>query len=187
MIRSSSLFCIFIFALTSPAQEPQGFDRLLFHAAPKPLSAEAKTSDWPRMLGPTDDGKSPETHLLHDWGPAGPKKVWEVTKGDGYTSPSIVGDYCVIFHALDNKETVECLHRETGKRFWNFGYEIQYQDRLGYANGPRCRPVIREDCVVSLGEKNMPPCLDLKTGAGRDSFDSRRQGLRERGWEGRED
>ncbi len=165
MIRSSSLFCIFIFALISPAQEPQGFDRLLFHAAPKPLSAEAKTSDWPRMLGPTDDGKSPETHLLHDWGPAGPKKVWEVTKGDGYTSPSIVGDYCVIFHALDNKETVECLHRETGKRFWNFGYEIQYQDRLGYANGPRGSPVIGEDCVVTLGVTSMLHCLDLKTGA----------------------
>ena len=165
MIRSSSLFCIFIAALTATAQEPQAFDRLLFHAEPKPLSAKAKTSDWPRMLGPTDDAKSPETHLLHDWGPSGPKKVWQVTKGDGYTAPSIVGDYCVIFHALDEKETVECLQRETGKRFWMFDYPISYQDRLGYANGPRGSPVIGEDCVVTLGVTSMLHCLDLKTGA----------------------
>ena len=114
MIRSSSLFCIFVAALTAAAQEPQAFDRLLFHAEPKPLSDKAKTNDWPRMLGPTDDVKSPETHLLHDWGPSGPKKVWQVTKGDGYTSPSIVGDYCVIFHALNEKGAPRARRRCRG-------------------------------------------------------------------------
>lgn len=165
MNRSSSVFCLLFITLPLLAQEPQTFDRLKFHAAPKPLSPLAKTSDWPRMLGPSDDVSSPETHLLHDWGAAGPKKVWEVAKGDGYTSPSIVGDYCVIFHALDGKETVECLHRETGRRYWSIDYPISYQDRLGYANGPRGSPVIAAGSVVTMGVTSMLHCLDLKTGA----------------------
>lgn len=167
MNHSSSVFCLLFITLPLLGQEPQAFDRLKFHSAPQPLSAKAETSDWPRMLGPTDDAKSPETHLIHDWGAAGPKKVWEVAKGDGYTSPSIVGDYCVIFHALDDKEIVECLHRETGRRYWAFDYPISYQDRLGYANGPRGSPVIADGCVVTLGVTSMLHCLDLKTGAVR--------------------
>ena len=160
----SSLFCFAIITLLSHAEEPQSFDRLKFHAAPKPLSAKAKTSDWPRLLGPSDNAISPETNLLHDWPAAGPKKVWEVTKGEGYTSPIITGDYCLLFHALNEKETVECLHRETGKRYWSFDYPISYQDRLGYANGPRTSPVIAGDKVLTLGVTSQLHCLELKTG-----------------------
>ncbi len=163
MKLSSSILCLISFS-AAVAQEPQAFDRLKSFASPGPLSPEAKTSDWPRMLGPNDAPVSPETHLLHDWPVAGPKKLWEVAKGDGYTSPSIVGDRCVIFHALDEKETVECLHAETGKRFWSFDYPISYQDRLGYANGPRTSPVIADDCVITLGVTSQLHCLDLKTG-----------------------
>src|SRR6478752_6520590 len=75
------------------APAPQPFDRLTFHAAPKPLSAEAKTADWHRLLGPHDNATSPETHLLHELPNDGPSKVWEVKKGEGYTSPAIDGDF----------------------------------------------------------------------------------------------
>ena len=165
MNPSSSLICTLLVTLSAAAQEPQSFDRLTFHQAPKPLHDQAKTSDWPRMLGPTDDAKSPETHLLHDWGETGPLKVWEITKGDGYTGPSIVGEHCVLFHALDDKETVECVQATTGKRYWAFDYAIQYRDRLGYANGPRGSPVIGDGMVVTLGVTAMLHCLDLKTGS----------------------
>ena len=83
------------------APEPQAFDRLTFKAAPAPLKQGAKTGDWPRFLGPTDDLRSPETMLLHDLPPTGPAQVWAVSKGEGYTSPAIEGDFLVIFHALN--------------------------------------------------------------------------------------
>jgi hypothetical protein len=79
------------------APAPQPFDRLTFHAPPKALNAEAKTSDWHRLLGPHDDATSPETHLLHDLPKDGPPKVWEVKKAEGYTSPAIEGNYLVFF------------------------------------------------------------------------------------------
>ena len=78
----------------APFKGPTGaFDRQTFHAAPKPLSKDAKTSDWPRVLGPTDDAISPETHLSKKWAAAEPKTVWEVAMGEGYNSPAISGDW----------------------------------------------------------------------------------------------
>jgi len=146
------------------AQEPQAFDRLTFHAAPKALSSSAKISDWPRVLGPHDDASSTETPLLKKWPETGPKAVWEVATGEAYTSPAISGDYCVIFHALEGTETIECLHRETGKRFWIKDYPIEYQDRYGFGNGPRGSPVIADGVVVALGVTSMLHAFDLKTG-----------------------
>jgi outer membrane protein assembly factor BamB len=147
-----------------PAPLAQGFDRLTFHAKPKPLPQEAHTSDWPRVLGPNDDATSPETHLLHDFSPAGPPLVWEVRKGEGYTSPAIAGGFAVIFHALDGKETIEVLDAETGRRFWSHQYPIAYKDRYGFANGPRGSPVIADGRVVTVGVTCVMTCLDLKTG-----------------------
>ena len=148
----------------APAPQPQAFDRLTFHAKPKPLSAEAKTADWPRVLGPTHDVTTTETHLLHEFPQGGPAKVWEVTKGDGYTSPAIVDDFVVIFHALKGRETIECLQRETGQRYWSADYPITYKDRYGFANGPRGSPVIAEGRVITVGVTGVLTCLDLKTG-----------------------
>ena len=146
------------------APVPQPFERLTFHAAPKPISKNAKTADWPRLLGPNDNVTSPETHLLHDWPPAGPAKVWEVRKGDGYTSPAISGAMLVLFHSLDGKETIECLQTETGRRFWKQDYAIEYKDRYGFSNGPRGSPIISEGRVVTIGVTSILTCLDLKTG-----------------------
>ncbi len=147
------------------AQEPQTFDRLTFHAAPKPLSASAKTSDWQRVLGPQDNCTTSESPLLKAWPESGPKPVWEVAMGEGYTSPAISGDFCIIFHELEKKEAVECLHRETGRRFWIKDYPIEYQDRYGFGGGPRGSPVIAGDVVVTLGVTSMLHAFELKTGA----------------------
>jgi len=144
--------------------EPVEFERLKFHAKPKPLAAGAVTADWPHMLGPTYDATSPETALLKSWPEAGPAKVWEIEKGEGYTTPSIADEFCVLFHALDRRETVECVHSETGRRFWSVDYEIAYQDRLGYANGPRGSATISDDRVLTLGVTSILQCLELKTG-----------------------
>lgn len=148
----------------APAPEPQAFDRLTFHAKPKPLSKEARPSDWPRVLGPNDDATSPETRLLQEFPKTGPALVWEVKKGEGYTSPAIVDGVAVIFHALEGKETVEGLDAETGRRFWSHEYPIRYKDRYGFANGPRGSPVIAGGRVVTVGVTSVMTCLDLKTG-----------------------
>lgn len=173
-MKNSSRLFLLLFALNvCSAQE--AFDRLTFHAAPKPLAAEAKTSDWPRVLGPTNDAHSPETHLLKTWGQNEPKPVWEVQMGEAYNSPAISGDFCVIFHALEDKETIECLHRETGKRFWSQDYPVSYQDRYGFGNGPRGSPVIADGIVVTFGVTAELRAFDLKTGKALWQHDLRKE------------
>lgn len=156
-------FCLAVCPLL--AQEPQAFDRLKSHATAPPLAVGAVTADWPRLLGPSDDLSTPERPLRKEWPEGGPTLLWEVAMGEGYTSPAVSGNFCVIFHALEGKETVECLHRETGKRYWSRGYPIEYQDRYGFGNGPRGSPVIADGVVVTLGVTSVLCAHDLRTGA----------------------
>lgn len=162
-MKNPSRLFLLVFAL-NVCHAQEAFDRLTYFGAPKPLAKEAQTSDWPRVLGPADDATSPETHLLKSWPQGKPVTLWEVQMGEGYNSPAISGDYCVIFHALERKETIECLQRETGKRFWSYDYAISYQDRYGFGNGPRSSPVIADGVVVTYGVTGELRALDLKTG-----------------------
>lgn len=164
---SRSFFCLgLVFAAASNlgAAEAQSFDRLIFHSAPRPLAAKAVTSDWPHVLGPAHNASTPESPLLKDLKQTPPKLVWEVATGEGYTSPAIVEDFCVLFHAMESRETVECLHRETGQRFWTSSYPIEYQDRYGFSNGPRSSPSVAEGVVVTLGVTSELHAWDLHTG-----------------------
>lgn len=149
---------------TAPATESTTFEQLTYHAAPKPLSPDAVTANWPRFLGPSDDGKTPETMLINTFPEGGPKKVWEMDKGSGYTSPVVVDGRLVFFDRIDGDEVTDCLDPETGRRFWRHSDEVSYTDRYGFNNGPRASAVIAEGKVVTLGVTSRLTCLDLASG-----------------------
>ncbi|MEX2579373.1 MAG: PQQ-binding-like beta-propeller repeat protein [Verrucomicrobiales bacterium] len=153
----------------SPEAGP--FDRLVSHPEPKPLASDAVTADWPRFLGPNDDGTSPETHLLDAFPEGGLRKVWEVEKGSGYTSAIVGEGRLVLFDRIGDEETVDCLDPATGERFWHYGYPVVYTDRYGFSDGPRASAVIvagegegDRDKVYTLGVTSTLTCLDLATG-----------------------
>lgn len=125
----------------------------------------AAALDWPTLLGPTHNMVSTETNLLQKFPPGGPPLVWQVPKGDGYSSPSVVGDRLILFHRLDNDEVVDCLGARDGKPIWRFRYPTSYRDRYGYNHGPRSSPVIAGDSVFTFGAEGKLHCLDLATGA----------------------
>lgn len=135
-----------------------------FHTKPKPLPPGAVTHDWKAFLGPTHNGWSTETKLLQTWPSAGPTLVWEMRKGTGYSSPAIAGDRLVYMHRVGNQERVDCLHPETGQKYWEFSYPTDFEDRYGYNNGPRASPVIDGDLVYTYGAQGKLHCLNIKTG-----------------------
>ena len=135
-----------------------------FYAAPKPLPAGAVTEDWPAFLGPRRDGVSRETKLLKQWPEGGPRLVWALERGSGYSSPSVVGRNLVYMHRMGAREIVVCLHCETGRQRWQFGYPTTYEDRYGFGNGPRATPVIDNGHVYTIGSEGQLHCLDLETG-----------------------
>ena len=144
--------------------EPRKQDELKFRAAPKPLAPGAVTHEWRRFLGPTMDGISSETPLLKQFGKGGPPIVWEVAKGEGYAAPAVVSGRVVLFHRVEDEEIVECLHAETGQRFWKYAYAMSYRDRYGFDGGPRCQPVSDGECVYTFGVAGKLTCLNLTTG-----------------------
>jgi outer membrane protein assembly factor BamB len=135
-----------------------------FHSKPKPLPAGAVSHDWPAFLGPTHNGVSTETKLLRAFPPQGLTLVWEMRKGTGYSSPAISGDRLVFLHRQANQEIVECLHPETGERYWMFSYPTTFEDRYGYNNGPRASPVIDGGRVYTYGAQGKLHCFRLDTG-----------------------
>ncbi len=158
-------FAFLPLGVLAAAEAPQPFKELKFHAPPRALPANATTEDWPHFLGPHLDATTRETKLLDRWPAAGPKLVWEMTRGEGYACPTIAGGRLVYFHRVGERETVDCLDPETGRRFWRYDYAVAYEDRYGFSPGPRASAVIDEGRVFIVGVTALLHCLDLKTGA----------------------
>lgn len=146
------------------AAKAQKYERVTFHGAPKPLPKGAVTHDWKTFLGPTHNGVSTETKLIKTFPPAGPKIVWEMETGNGYSSPSIQGEHLVYVHRIRDEVVVECLHPQTGDKYWEHRYDTTYADRYGYSDGPRASPVIDDDRVYLLGVEGTLICFELTTG-----------------------
>src|SRR5262249_33146335 len=66
-------------------------------APPAPLPARlpggpaARADDWPQWLGPRRDGVWRETGILAKFPVGGPKVVWRVDLGAGFTGPAVAG------------------------------------------------------------------------------------------------
>jgi len=144
--------------------EAVSFDRLTYHRAPKALPAGAVSEDWPRFLGPRHDLHSKETKLLKSFPEGGLRKVWEVERGTGHAPPVVAGTRLVMFHALNGREVIECLHPETGKRYWKFDYAVRLGSSFGIEDAPRSGPVIDGDLVFVVGVRGDLHCLDLGSG-----------------------
>ncbi|WP_372366956.1 PQQ-binding-like beta-propeller repeat protein [Candidatus Uabimicrobium sp. HlEnr_7] len=136
---------------------------LTIYNPPKPLNPEARTHDWKKFLGPTQNAISTETHLLKSF-PKSLKPIWEVRKGQGYASVAVVDRRVILFHRVRDQEIVECLHSENGKRFWKYAYPVDYRDRYGFGNGPRCQPIVDGEYIYTLGVKGKLHCLHLRSG-----------------------
>ncbi len=135
-----------------------------FHKAPNSLSKDAVTCDWTSFLGPAHNAYSSETKILKKFPASGPPLVWEVSKGTSYSSPAIAGDKLVFFHRRGNLELVECLHPENGRKYWQYAYPTEFEDRYGYNNGPRASPIIDGERVYTMGAQGRFHCLDLTNG-----------------------
>lgn len=164
LLGAAAVVFIAIFAAINIQKAEPESDATL-HAPPKPLPTGAATSDWPSPFGPTHNLVSSETNLLHAWPATGPTLVWELPAGEGWAAPAVQGERLVYFHRVADREVVECLHAQTGERFWKFDYPTNYRDRYGFNNGPRASPVIDEKRVYLLGVEGKLHCLNLESGA----------------------
>jgi len=134
-------------------------------AAPrKPTRPAATGVDWPGFLGPGGDSKSPETGILTEWGPCGPPLVWHRPLGTGYGIGSVAKGRFYQFDRHEDQARLTCLDARTGEEIWKFEYPTEYEDLLGYNNGPRCSPVVDGDRVYLFGAEGMLHCVQADNG-----------------------
>ena len=125
---------------------------------------KSQGADWPRILGPSDNCTTTESGLLRKFPAGGLRAVWEMPLGSGMGGPAISGGRIVVFHRLEERETVECRDAASGKAQWKFDYEAPYQPRYGGGAGPRTSPVIAGGRVFVFGVSGRMHCLDLASG-----------------------
>lgn len=128
------------------------------------LWTRKKGVDWPDFLGPNRDSKSSETGIISPWPEAGLKIVWQRELQTGYGIGSISKGRLYQLERQGNEATLLCLKAETGDELWRFQYPTDYEDLLGYNNGPRCSPVIDGDRVYIYGAEGMLHCLRTSDG-----------------------
>jgi len=141
-------------------------------------SLSARAADWPQWMGPTRDGVWTETGVTEKFPAKGPRKVWQVPAGGGYSGPAVVGGRVYLFEyvrtmgdpandplkraALTGTEQVRCLDAKTGKELWKHAYACPYA--VSYPCGPRCTPTVAGGRVYALGAMGCLYCLDAATG-----------------------
>ena len=129
------------------------------------LSAEADdkdTAEWAQWRGPNRDGISSETGFLKSWSQEGPKVLWQIPLGDGYSGISIAQDKIYTMFAEGDDEFVICLNASDGVEVWRFRSGTKFTEQRG--DGPRSMPTVHGDSVFALGTEGKLYALDAHDG-----------------------
>jgi outer membrane protein assembly factor BamB len=125
-------------------------------------SADLAASDWPQWLGPNRNGSSPETGLLVNWPAAGPKVLWKVPGGDGYSSIVVADGRAITLVQRDGKEWCVALDAVKGTPLWKKEIGPEFKNRFG--NGPRSTPTIDGPRVYVQSVSGPLVCLEAASG-----------------------
>lgn len=117
--------------------------------------------DWPQFLGPD---RNATTAAPVGWKGPAPPVLWKRPVGQGFAGPIVAGDKLLIFHRVNDKETLDCLDAVTGKPVWSSGYRSTYTDDFGFDEGPRSTPCVSDGRVYTLGADGAFNCWELATG-----------------------
>ena len=128
------------------------------------VSSRLPAGDWPQILGPQRSGVAGQESLASEWSKAGPPKVWDAPVGSGYAGVAVSGETVIVFHRLQNEETVTALDVASGKKLWSQGYPTTYRPQIEDSDGPRAVPVIQDGRVITFGAQGVLSAWDLKTG-----------------------
>ena len=79
-------------------------------------------TDWPRWRGPNMNGISAETGWLAKWSAEGPKQLWKVNVGAGYSAVAVGKGRLYTMGNRKNTDTIWCLNAATGEELWKQSY-----------------------------------------------------------------
>jgi outer membrane protein assembly factor BamB len=122
----------------------------------------ANAADWPQWRGPQRNGSSPETGLLTKWPKEGPKVLWKVQGGDGYSSIVVADGRAITLVQKDGMEWAIALDAVKGTKLWEKQVGPLYKN--GYGNGPRSTPTIAGKLIYVQSVSGPLVCLNAENG-----------------------
>jgi len=123
------------------------------------LAAKA-TREWHQWLGPDRNNISAETTWSADWGQDGPKVLWKINVGTGWSGVAVSQGRAFTMGNKDKTDTVFCLDAETGEVKWKKSYPCP----AGSHPGPRCTPTVDGDRVYTVSNQGNIICFRVADG-----------------------
>ncbi|MCE5185814.1 MAG: PQQ-like beta-propeller repeat protein [Planctomycetaceae bacterium] len=127
-------------------------------------SPSASTASWPGFRGPQRNGVfHTDVELARQWAAQGPKKLWQLTLGEGYAAPAVHNGrvYLIDYDAQRQCDAIRCFSLDDGKEIWRYSYPVKIKRNHGMS---RTVPAVNDDFVVTMGPRCHVTCLDAKTG-----------------------
>jgi outer membrane protein assembly factor BamB len=126
------------------------------------LLAPSLAADWPQFRGPNRDGISDETGLLASWPEGGPRELWRIALGEGFSGISVVDGRIFTLYASGDDELAGCFDAATGEARWTYRLDSKWEDRFG--NGPRSTPTVDGGLVYVLSANGKLAALNVEDG-----------------------
>ncbi|HET6373352.1 MAG TPA: PQQ-binding-like beta-propeller repeat protein [Candidatus Polarisedimenticolia bacterium] len=126
------------------------------------LAADPAKMLWPQYRGPDRSGISSETGLLKVWPAEGPKVLWKVPLGDGYSGISVAGDRLYTMHSQGGDDVIACFNARDGKEVWRTRVEARWTDEMG--DGPRSTPTVDGGVVYAVSSRGLLVAVAADTG-----------------------
>lgn len=127
--------------------------------------------DWPQWRGTSRDAAWTEPGIVRALPPAGPKILWRIPVGNGWSTPIVERGRVYLtdvqLHQPKADERVVCLDGRSGKARWIFSYAVNYPD-WAFAEsqqlGPTATPILRDGKIYTLGVRGHLFCLNARDG-----------------------
>ena len=117
-------------------------------------------ADWPTFRGPSRNGISSETGIPSRFPAGGPRKLWQVQVGEGYSTVTVAGGLAYTAGNTANTDLVTAITVATGKIAW----QRKYPCGAGDYGGPRATPVVAGGRVLMLSREGLLSCYSAKDG-----------------------
>ena len=137
--------------------------RFLQSVAPGPVSpAGGRADGWVSWRGPNADGTSNETGLATTFPSDGPKELWRVPLGSGFSGLTVSGNRLYTLYGDGSREFVACFDADTGEEVWKVDSDVDFSQ--GRSFGPRATPCLDGEHLFSAGASGRLMCLKAADG-----------------------
>ncbi len=130
----------------------------------------AGASDWPQWRGPDRNGISRETGILKEWSDGGPRVLWRVPLGEGFSGISVAQGRVYTMFSEEDDEFVICLDASNGEEIWRFRSDSTYYESEG-GNGPRATPTVDREFLFTVSAQGKFYALNSMNGEQIWSYD----------------